>query len=345
MGEKGYWSSDWMELQMQYWKEWLEIAQHAAGNGKLPQNPWEKAQEHWWQAVSPAAPPESRVFMEKMMEQGKSLFRLAGMFSGGESSEDWHQALDRIREGLTTAQAGSEGAEGYAKGAAQRLMGFWEAPLGNWQRLVSALSLIPNGMAGGLPGDGRQADLEGLFSVPGLGYTREEQAQYQKLIRCILAYRQVEAEYAGFFANVGVLSVERMRQVIETRSREGASIKSARSFYDLWVATCEEVYTERVMTPEYAKINGRLVNALVAVRHQQGEMIDEKLSALHMPTRRELRTLQTRMQENRRENRKLQAEVETLRQQMAELARPIAPAVKKSRRKTAVRKKTARPKK
>ena len=73
------------------------------------------------------------------------------------------------------------------------------------------------------------------------------------------------------------------------------------------------------MTAEYARINGQLVNTSMGVKHHMGTMVDEKLGSLNMPTRRELRTLQTRMQENRRENRRLRAELELLKAQVADL--------------------------
>jgi len=76
------------------------------------------------------------------------------------------------------------------------------------------------------------------------------------------------------------------------------------------------------MTPEYAKIHGRLVNALMAVKQKLSHLVDESLGGLNMPTRRELRTLQDRLQESRREYKALRVEVELLREQMLELRKP-----------------------
>lgn len=313
MSNKEFWDADWMAVQQKYWTEWLELSRKSGAAGVNLKSAWEQAQDHWWQAVSPAVPKDTRVFMEKMMDQGKQLFRLAGMFSGdasGPGPRDWQQTLRGLGEAFTTIGGGA------GNGKAQHLLGFWKLPLESWWHLVSTLSLLPADTLGRLPSEGDQADLVRLLSVPGLGYSRERLAQQQKLARLLLKYQQAQDEYTKFFSVIGLRSVERMKRLLEQKQTTKETIDSAREFYDLWVATCEEVYTEEVMTPEYAKINGELVNALMAVRKQQGVMVDENLAALHMPTRIEIRTLQVRMQENRRENKRLKLEIRSLEAQL-----------------------------
>jgi len=116
-------------------------------------------------------------------------------------------------------------------------------------------------------------------------------------------------------------------------------IDSARSLYDNWVATCEEVYGEQVRTAEYARIQGRLINALIKVKRQFGIMVDDQLGTFNMPTRRELRTLQDRIQDNRREIRSLHAQVHALREQSGAEAAPRKKAVVRKRVPGAVKKK------
>ena len=67
-------------------------------------SPWQAALDHWWKAVSPAAPDASKQFMERMMEQGKSFFRMAETFlpgaSGGRRLERFQQGPGRDAEGF-----------------------------------------------------------------------------------------------------------------------------------------------------------------------------------------------------------------------------------------------------
>jgi len=212
-------------------------------------------------------------------------------------------------------------------------------PFDNWQRMVSSLSLVPGDLLRNMPHGGSQAGLERVLSAPGLGYTREEQGQHKKMLRLMVEYQRALQEYMQFFSNIGVLSVERMRQFVEEMAKEGKTIDSARSLYDNWVTCCEGVYGEQVMTPEYAEIHGRLVNTLMGVKQQMGAMVDENLGALNMPTRKEVRILQGRMQENRREIKALRAELAALKLQQ-EKAVVVPPEISVPKRKTTPRKKT-----
>lgn len=135
----------------------------------------------------------------------------------------------------------------------------------------------------------------------------------------IRGYQRALHEYSQFFSGIGSESVERLRETFRRKAVNGEVTDSARTLYDTWVRTCEAVYGEHVMTPDFAGVNGQLVNAAMAVKHHVGMMVDEKLGSLNLPTRRELRTLQSRIQENRRENKRLRSELEVLKEQVANL--------------------------
>ncbi|MCG8427146.1 MAG: class III poly(R)-hydroxyalkanoic acid synthase subunit PhaE, partial [Chromatiales bacterium] len=158
-------------------------------------------------------------------------------------------------------------------------------------------------------------------------------------------YQRALGDYMRFFSNLGLLSANRLRDKVQALVDEGKQVDSARGLYDLWVSSSEEVYGEQVMTPEYAKIHGKMVNALMAVKQKLSHMVDESLGALNMPTRRELRTLQDRLQESRREYKALRAEVELMKEQMMDLRKPSAPAAKESAPKAAAPAKKAASKK
>jgi class III poly(R)-hydroxyalkanoic acid synthase PhaE subunit len=200
------------------------------------------------------------------------------------------------------------------------MMAFWEMPFDNWQRMVSSLSLVPSDLLRNMPhNDG----IERFLSAPGLGYMREEEGQYKQLMQRVVTYQRALSEYMQFFSNLGMLSANRLHEKVQELVDEGKQIDSARGLYDLWVSSSEEVYGEQVMTPEYAKIHGKLVNALMAVKQKLSQLVDETLGGLNMPTRRELRTLQDRLQDSRREHKALQAEVEVLKEQVLELRKPV----------------------
>ncbi len=320
MTDAGKMANDWLETQRKYWEGLTDMSRKAMGGAAPAGNPWESALDHWWQAVSPSAPALAQDFMTKMMDQGKSFFALAdgytknlgampgmpGMGAIPSMADAW-PALSRTLEDMQKAFTG--GMQG-GDDATRRLMGFWEMPYDNWQRLVSSLSLVPGDPLRNMPHN----HVNQALSAPGLGYTREEQAQYQDLARRGIEYQQAIQEYMQFFSGLGAKAVGRMRDFLESQNKP---VDSARALYDSWIGCCEQVYAEEVKTADYARISGRLINAQMAVKQRMSVMVDEALGAMNMPTRSELRTLQDRLQETRREYKALRHEFEQLKRQLA----------------------------
>ncbi|WP_295426324.1 class III poly(R)-hydroxyalkanoic acid synthase subunit PhaE [uncultured Thiodictyon sp.] len=333
MNEDSFFSNDWMETQRKYWESWIAMNRKAMGlEGGSQTAPWESALEHWWSAVSPAAPAASKQFMERMMEQGKSFFKMAETFlptagGGGDGWSAFSKALEDMQKGFM----GGLGGSGDDKNAMHRMLAFWELPLDNWQRMTSSMSpMFPGDFLRNMPHDGMQDQVDRLLSAPGLGYTREEQGAYQDLIRRSIDYQKALQEYSAFYSKLGVKAVERMRAYMQDLISSGKTIDSARAIYDDWVNCCEAVYAEEVSTPAYAQLHGKLINSQMALKARMSEMVDGQLGALNMPTRTEIRTLQDRLQETRRENKKLSHGLKVLQAQVQALAsgQPLAPGAR-----------------
>ncbi len=82
------------------------------------------------------------------------------------------------------------------------------------------------------------------------------------------------------------------------------------------------------MSPEFAKVQARLTNTLMAVKRQEQKMVDELLSAFNMPTRRELDASHRRVHQLQRQLWQLQetldeAGILELRQEVAALRREV----------------------
>lgn len=317
MSEKSFWNEDWLKLQQQYWNQWGNLQRQAMGLDKPPLNPWEQGLHHWWSAVKDAVPPTGQDFYQKMMEQGRGFFQTAEQIMKASSpQENPTEIWSRLMTNLANNFCQSTGL-----GDAKQCTGFWEMPLDNWNRMVSVLSPVPGDILRGMPSSGLKENLNRMLDAPGLGYTRESQAQYQSLAQAVMEYQEAMAEYTLFFNRMGEKSVNRLQERVT-----GTPIESARQLYDSWIGCCEEVYAEQVMTPEYISLHGRLVNALMLVKSRSGEILSELYAMYNVPTRDDLRTLQIRMQEQRRENKSLRAEVAKLQRAVTELSTAPAPA-------------------
>jgi class III poly(R)-hydroxyalkanoic acid synthase PhaE subunit len=301
-----------MQLQQQYWEQWQRMQQQALGIEQQPRTPpWDAAMRHWQDAMQGALPDFGREFLEKALEQGRLAFEMAEQFSRNLTKDDAMQQLTELLTKSFTPPSGS-GLGGNS--------GFWEMPLDNWQRMASALAPMPGDWLRGVPTTGFKENLDRVLAAPGLGYTRETQAQYQSLLRAVIEYQEALGEYSLFFGRIGEGAGRQLLEMLQQQP-----VDSARQLYDQWIQCCEARYAEEVMSPEYQRLHGRMVNTLMQVKHRYGQLLDESLSAMNIPTREDLRTMQQRAQEHRRELRALRQEVAELKRTVSSLKQPPVP--------------------
>ncbi len=275
--------------------------------------------------MAPSAPPSARDFYTRLIELGKSYFEVtealrqafagSGAVAAGASAQT---AFDRVLGDFRKA-FGREEVDGDAAQHWQRLLGAWELPLATWQRTVASLS---PGLGSGAHGE-PPAALAELLGSPGVGYAREAWAEQQKLMRLALDYQRALQAYTQVFARTGAEAMQRLQQSLAGMADRGESVTSTRALYDLWVDCCEDVYADTVSAPEYAELYGRLINSLMALKHQQRVIADDALAALNMPTREELDTLHRRLQQARRRAATADAELARLRREGAALAERV----------------------
>jgi class III poly(R)-hydroxyalkanoic acid synthase PhaE subunit len=185
--------------------------------------------------------------------------------------------------------------------------------------------------------------LSGWLSTPTLGYTRESQEEVQRLGQCLLDYQKAMQGYAGVLSQVVARAAELLRDKATERAGKGDGFESVRECYNLWVDCGEEAYAEICASDAFTDAQAAMTNALMALKRQEQSMIDEALSALNMPTRRELDTSHRRVHQLQRRVWKLEealhssgiaelrAEMDALRTELAAV-RAAAPASASTRR-------------
>jgi len=318
MSEKGVpWGEDWMTSQRAFWDTWSRLYQQAAepspGGVSVP---WTAALEVWQKSVSQPTAEPGQAFLQGLLRQGKVFLRVAEDFTklaGTAKGMEWQVFQGKVNDWKAMLTSGSPADMSQAM---RGLMPFFELPFETWTRTVSGFSVLPGDFLQALKPEGlRQVtdevhDQIGRFlSVPSVGYTREWQDQNQRGARLVLDYQRAVQEYLNAHARLGVDTIERFSKRIMERAETGQEITSLREAYDLWVDAGEAAYSERVLTEEYAAIYGRLVNALMALKHHSQHLVDEAVGAANLPTRRDMTTLQCRQQEVRRQIAALRSEL------------------------------------
>lgn len=328
------WMNDWLEAQQGYWKAWSDLAQHGMKAPEAPKNPWAEGINQWWQAVSPMAPASGRDVFDKVMGVSRDYFSLAEqLMSGASGKKDiGMEAVNGWLESMQKMWSAPNlfGANNPAKG----FNTFWDLPMDTWQRL--AANLVP------MPGDFTQAyhpegtgavrdQVNRFLSIPALGYTRESQEQFQILAQRQMDYGAATQAYQMAFGKLGAETARKFQESLQARTRQDKPISSLRELYDQWVETSEAAYAAFVMTEEYQKLYGHLVNSLLALKQQMARMVDQTLEAMHMPTHAEIATLQCRQQELRRENLRLRKEITDIHRQLEDIRRHMPqPGVSKA---------------
>ena len=314
MNSSPFWNEDWMQTQQKYWQQWHNMGRQTMGTQQDIPSPWEMTMDHWWQAVAPIADTNGRDFMEKMLAQSKEFFRLGStLLQNLQENENWTEALNHALEQLQNQiNQAAQQANVYAKDNIQQWMDFCQNPLTQWQKVTNELPGSMHNLTGSNP-------FAQVLGMPGLGYARENEESYKQLLQAGIDYQQKLFDYTQFFSDLGNLALQRMQEKVKALAAEEKSIDSIRVAYDLWVAASEEVYAARTMTPEYAKLHGELINALMVFKNQWNELQDQRLGAMGMPTRREVRTLQARLQDSRRTLQETQKGLQALTAQMTDL--------------------------
>lgn len=293
-----------------------------------PNQPWQTALEDWWGQFSKQSSSPYLQTFENLVEQSRLFFGLAEKLKDPkvlQNTSNWQDSLEQIFDSLKQSFDMQDTHQ-----AAQL---FWQMPLANWQRTASSLSSLPGDLfsSDSTPGGfDPHAKLDQFLSTPGLGYGREYQAEYQKLSRLLLDYQKAYQKYSAFFVEVNKQSLDLIRDRLLTRAQaDGKPITTIRELYNLWVDCSEQVYAQNVLSDSYAEMHGEMINALMALKHQGAQMMDDFAGALNMPTRQEMDTIHERFQASRRDYKLMQHELAATRREEEDFAEQLSTLVQK----------------
>ncbi|MGB5745270.1 MAG: class III poly(R)-hydroxyalkanoic acid synthase subunit PhaE [Sedimenticolaceae bacterium] len=311
-------------------------------------NPLNSAVEQWWSSIQPQLQGDVGTVAQRFYDMGKNFMSMAeGLFgaAGQEQPEAamsmWmnsmhtvlEQWINQIQNNMDLATPDLPGVSGTALSSWAQLADSIAPWLNMSQHFLKEVAEghLPGGIE--MPGVGAaQEQFLRALSIPGLGYTREQQDRMQNLARHLLTYHDAFRAYKLAFAKTALASLDWARKRLGAMHERGEKIESLRGLYDLWVDASEEAYAEFAMSDEYQVVYGDLVNSLMQVRKDLNELAEHQYELMHIPTRSEIDTMQHRQQENRREARLLRHEIALLREQVEKLsAQPPAASSARAR--------------
>jgi class III poly(R)-hydroxyalkanoic acid synthase PhaE subunit len=307
-------------------------------------NPFDAAMQQWWSAMKPQLQGELGTVAQRFYDMGKTFMSMAEGVFGAAGQEQPDAAMQMWMSSMQAAlQQWIAQIQNNMDVATPDLPGISGTTLSTWAQFADSVSpwlnmsqnflrdVAEGHLPGGIemPGVGAaQEQFCRALSMPGLGYTREQQERMQELARHLIAYHDALRAYKIAFAKTALSSLDVVQKRLAKLHEEGKKIESLRALYDMWVDASEEAYAGFAMSDEYQVVYADLVNTLMRVRQDMNDLAEQQYRLMNLPTRSEIDTVQRRQQENRRESRHLRREIEELRRQLdrRDAAAKAAPA-------------------
>lgn len=312
-------------------------------------NPFDAAMQQWWSAMKPQLQGDLGTVAQRFYDMGKTFMSMAEGVFGAAGQEQPDAAMQMWMSSMQAAlQQWITQIQNNLDVATPDLPGISGTTLSTWAQFADSVSpwlnmsqnflkdVAEGHLPGGIemPGVGAaQEQFCRALSMPGLGYTREQQERVQELARHLIAYHDALRAYKVAFAKTALSSLDVVQRRLAKLHEKGEKIESLRALYDMWVDASEEAYARFAMSDEYQVVYADLVNALMRVRQDMNELAEQQYRLMNLPTRSEIDTMQRRQQENRRESRHLRREIEELRRQLErrDAAAKAAPAAAAAR--------------
>lgn len=301
---------------------------------------WVNAMDNWWKSAKTDMPYESSNIFEKVLNQCRNYYFMSEQFSSlldgmNRSKNNNDQLTDFINKKFKEIESAfSSGKNTF------NLNGFldnFEQPIDLMKSAFSNSSFDPSEIFDGLNPDLGKIR-EQILSIPGLGYSREAQDKSKQAMKLWANYQENYQEYQTVMLRLNQEALDLMRKQIISMQTNGESINTMRQIYDLWIESNEKVYGDYVYTKEYAELNGRLVNSMMAFKKQSHEITEDMLSAMHMPTTKSMDELERRHYEMRKQVNEMRVEISNLKKQLQQKDRNTA-VVKKETKPVVRRKK------
>jgi class III poly(R)-hydroxyalkanoic acid synthase PhaE subunit len=328
------WTSAWLDMQKQYMDVWLKLSQQKMPfpQQKMPWqaavspfaatggNPWADAFEQWSKLFGQSMPKDARDVSTRLFDLGKSYLGMSERFWqllrqgkdactwAGEWQESMQDALKQFGQGYGFPGGGTDPWSGFAN--------LWGLPMSNWQRMACAFSPFPGEMEKALR-EGRVPEASEMTraarhfqSVPPVGYTREWQEQLQDWTRLSAEYIHALQDFSALLGKVLQRALELFGARVTEKVSAGESFDGLRAMYDLWIDCGEEAYAEQVASKEFPHLQSELVNALMRMKRHEQMMVEEVMTGLNIPTRREMDTTHKRVYDLQQQMRRLQDRLE-----------------------------------
>lgn len=343
------WDKDWLEAQKKYMDALSSFGATTLQNnaGAAGSSEWQKALDYWWKSSSSVMPDDAQAIFSNLLQQSKTWYSVSDSFdellqavssaTDSNDNSDWESVLkEHIEKMKSQLQQGFSGVDN----------NFWQntanSPLENWQKMFNSVFSDQQGMNDQF--SAVHENLERLGSLAGLGPGKKIQEQVQEGLRLWQVYQNHYQTYRKTFDSIASTSLDRLQEKLIELGKQEKAVSSLRDIYDLWVDSNEEAYSDFVLTEEYSKLYGQLVNSMLAFKAHNDRFFSDTSKALNIPQSDEQDTLQQELHEIKQQQKEDKKRIRMLEEKISQLDRKDSgkPGSSTVKKKKAGKKKTSK---
>ena len=148
-----------------------------------------------------------------------------------------------------------------------------------------------------------------LLESPSVGYRREFDQRLMQSYRAWLEFRRASFDYLAVLGEAWLKTLTEMMTELDSMTKHGKKVESLVDLLHMWTKVADRVLIDTFGQEEYAKVQGRLLNAAMNYRLEERQTADVFLKMSHLPSRSEVDEVNRELHELRRELREVRRRV------------------------------------
>lgn len=154
-----------------------------------------------------------------------------------------------------------------------------------------------------------------LLNAPAVGSNRESIEKMMKLLDYYVNFVISYNEYSVMISNLMTETMEKLLKRLGELQVEGQQPQTFMEFYKLWSSFNEEAFQELFVTDAFAKVMNNTVSAGSKLKIMSDDFMQDMLSFLPLPNRRELDGVEQEVYELRKRIKALEKELKAMKDQ------------------------------
>jgi class III poly(R)-hydroxyalkanoic acid synthase PhaE subunit len=151
-----------------------------------------------------------------------------------------------------------------------------------------------------------ETEFRQFFNIPQLGLARGYQEKFNQAVDKYNIYHSTMAEFVRVLSLPLSHSVAVMQEKLGEMAEKGALPDDSQKYYQIWIKILEGHYMKLFQSPEYNQILANTLNAISDFSASKDAVIQDMLSVLPIPSRKEVDDLERELYELKKRIRALE---------------------------------------